>query len=78
MDLRKQRIEAIFGATIELTTHEQRAVCLARVCGADPQLRLDVEELLQVYDKGGDYLHRDGQFKEGAAVNHAGIRTSTR
>jgi WD40 repeat protein len=56
MNTRKEQIEAIFGAAIELSSPEQRAVYLAKVCGDDNGLRREVEELIQAYHKAGGFL----------------------
>jgi len=69
MNTRKERIEAIFGAAIELGTPEQRAVYLARMCGDDQQLRSEVDELIQAYNKVGSFLtahsDREGEPPKG-------------
>ncbi len=75
MDERKQRIEAIFGAALELTTPEQREVYLARVCSGDQALRLEVEELLRAYYKAGDFLTAGAAHPEGASRHETASAT---
>ena len=71
MDPRKQRIEAIFGAALELTTPEQREVYLARACGDDTALRLEIEQLIQAYDKAGSFLTANEEQLEAASRHGA-------
>ncbi|HEV8541801.1 MAG TPA: protein kinase [Verrucomicrobiae bacterium] len=49
------RKEAIFDAALGLTV-AQRTAYLARVCGEDAQLRLEVENLLRAHQNSGDFL----------------------
>jgi WD40 repeat protein/serine/threonine protein kinase len=56
MNERKQRIEALFEAALELTSTEQREDYLRRVAGDDSQLRSEVVELLHAHEKAGKFL----------------------
>jgi WD40 repeat protein len=71
MDPRKQRIEAIFGAAVELTTPEQREIYLARACGDDQALRWEIEQLIQAYDKAGNFLTVSAEQREAASQREA-------
>jgi len=56
MNERKQRIEALFDAVLELASVEQREIYLSRASGDDPQLRREVEELVRAHDRAGGFL----------------------
>jgi serine/threonine protein kinase len=47
MNGRKDRIEAIFQAAVDLNSPAEREACLLRDCGEDTELRREVEELLR-------------------------------
>ena len=47
MNERKEKLEAIFQATVELGSPEQQEVYLNRACAGEPELRREVEELLR-------------------------------
>ena len=47
MNGRKERVEAIFQAAMELNRPEERELYLLRECGEDAELRREVEELLR-------------------------------
>ncbi|MBN2507070.1 MAG: serine/threonine protein kinase [Verrucomicrobia bacterium] len=64
MDGRKHEIEVIFGAAIELAEPSQREIYLARACGGDDALRVDVEELIRAYEKAGGFLALDDACQE--------------
>jgi WD40 repeat protein/serine/threonine protein kinase len=48
--------ESIFLEAMEIQPGDQRAAFLDRACGANAQLRTDVEALLRAHDKSGDLL----------------------
>jgi hypothetical protein len=50
-----ERVKTLFNAAVDLATHD-RAVYLRRVCGADQQLRHEVESLLASHDGAGEFL----------------------
>src|SRR5262245_60588898 len=56
MNARKQRIETLFDAVLELSSAEQRAVYLSRATGGDAHLRQEVETLIKAYEKAGGFL----------------------
>ena len=56
MNKRKQRIEALFDAVLELTSPEQREIYLSRASADDPQLRREVEELIRAHEQAGGFL----------------------
>ncbi|HSA00886.1 MAG TPA: serine/threonine-protein kinase, partial [Candidatus Paceibacterota bacterium] len=64
MNSRKERIEGIFGAAIELSSPDQREVYLARVCGSDHELRLEVDALIHAYEKAGRFLTASSDREE--------------
>jgi eukaryotic-like serine/threonine-protein kinase len=47
MNKRKQKIEVLFQAALELDSPDQRASFLDRMCAGEPALRAEVEELLR-------------------------------
>ena len=47
MSERKEKLEAIFQAAVELGSPDQQAVYLNRACAGEPELRRQVEELLK-------------------------------
>src|SRR5208283_4407461 len=47
MSGRKEKLEAIFQAAVELGSPGQQEVYLNRVCAGEPELRRQVEELLK-------------------------------
>src|SRR4051794_27582434 len=49
-------IEAIFSEALEIPSAEARVVFLARACAADPELRRQVESLLDAHDRAGRFL----------------------
>ncbi len=49
-------IEAIFSEALEIPTAEARAAYLDRACAADPELRRQVESLIDVHDRAGRFL----------------------
>ena len=75
MKTRKERIEAIFGAAIELNLPEQRAIYLTRVCGDDRQLRTEVDELIQAYHKSGHFLTAHSDREEAPPNDESGGAT---
>ena len=48
--------ESIFAQALELKSAAERAAYLDRACGADRQLRAEVEALLRAHEKSGDLL----------------------
>src|SRR5690242_14694630 len=53
---RKQRLEAIFDGVIQLPAAEQQAHYLDQACGADTQLRAEIEALVSAYAKSSRFL----------------------
>jgi serine/threonine protein kinase len=49
-------IEAIFSKALEIPSAEARAAYLDRACAADPELRRQVESLIDVHDRAGRFL----------------------
>ena len=49
-------IEAIFSEALEIPAAEARAAHLDRVCAADPELRRQVESLINAHDRAGRFL----------------------
>src|SRR5262245_35657757 len=49
-------IEAIFSGALEIPSAEARAAYLDRACAADPELRRQVESLLDVHERAGRFL----------------------
>ena len=49
-------IEAIFSEAIEIPSVEARAAYLDRACAADPELRRQVESLIDAHDRAGRFL----------------------
>jgi serine/threonine protein kinase len=66
MDPRKQRIEAVFDQAVELKSPEERAAYLSQACGDEPQLRREIEELLQADERAGGFLA--ATLSEGGAL----------
>ncbi len=66
MDLRKQRIEAVFDQAVELTSPAERAAYLSQACDGDPDLRQEIEELLQADERAGGFLA--ATLSEGGAL----------
>src|SRR5262245_59284332 len=56
MGVHQDEAARIFDAAVELRTPGERAAYLDAVCGQDPQLRAEVEELLQHDDAAGSFL----------------------
>src|SRR4051812_10421228 len=52
------RVEAIFFAALEQGTAAERAAYLDSACGADAQLRRQVEKLLKAHPRVGDFLKK--------------------
>jgi len=66
MDPRKQRIEAVFDQAVELTSPAERAAYLSQACDGDPDLRQEIEELLQADERAGGFLA--ATLSEGGAL----------
>jgi serine/threonine-protein kinase len=49
-------IEEIFSAALEIPSAEARAAYLDRACAADPELRRQVESLIDAHDRAGRFL----------------------
>ena len=49
-------IEAIFSGALEIPSAEARAAYLDRACAADPELRRQVESLIDAHDHAGRFL----------------------
>jgi serine/threonine protein kinase/tetratricopeptide (TPR) repeat protein len=49
-------VKSIFGHAMELASPEEREAYLARACGDDPRLRVEVESLLQAAEDAGGFL----------------------
>jgi serine/threonine protein kinase len=49
--------KSIFGKALEIESPEQRAAYLSEACATSPQLRGEVEDLLQAFEDAGSYLH---------------------
>jgi eukaryotic-like serine/threonine-protein kinase len=75
MQTRKERIEAIFAAALELSSTAQREVYLARVCGEDQALREEVEELLGAYEKAGRFLVPENEQLEPGSMSEPEVPT---
>src|SRR6516162_9469211 len=60
---------AIFKAAVKLAP-ERRAAYLDQTCGADPELRREVESLLRAYDAPGSFL-QDPADRPRATVDNA-------
>jgi eukaryotic-like serine/threonine-protein kinase len=58
MSAPQDKVASIFDAAVELETPVQRAAYLDAACGADQQLRAEVEQLLQHDGAAGSFLHR--------------------
>ena len=56
MNERRQRIEALFDAAIQLDTSEQREAYLNKLCSDDTDLQAEVADLIRIYEKAGKYL----------------------
>src|SRR5918912_954893 len=52
---RWQQVEEVFQAALDQAP-EERARLLTEVCGADAELRIEVEALLAQYEAAGDFL----------------------
>lgn len=63
---RWQRIRALFAELVELSP-PTRAVALARACGADAELRRELEALLEAAERADDFLVRTPALLEQAA-----------
>ncbi len=74
MDPRKQRIEAVFDQAVELKSPGERAAYLSQACGEDPQLRQEIEELLQAHERAGGFLA--ATLSEGAPLPLTDSRAS--
>ena len=58
MSIPPDKVASIFDAAVELETPGERAVYLDVACGADQQLRAEVEQLLLHDDAAGSFLNR--------------------
>src|SRR5262245_22346759 len=58
MPNRAQDVKAIFDEAAEIEAPADRAAFLDRACAGDPELRREVEELLQAYAHAGSFLDR--------------------
>src|SRR5262245_50984843 len=58
MSASPDKVAGIFDAAVELATPGQRAAYLDAACGADQQLRAEVEQLLQHDEVAGSFLNR--------------------
>lgn len=56
MDPRKQKLEAIFHAALELAAPEQRDIYLNRACEGDAALRAQVEALLRAVENADKFF----------------------
>src|SRR5262245_16122141 len=55
-------IRSIFGKALELRSPAERVAYVAEACGQDPQLRAEVEALLQAHGAAGSFLQERGPF----------------
>ena len=69
MNERKQRLEAIFQAAMELGSPDQQEVYLNRACAGDPDLRREVVELLKAA------IAAEGVFQIGGLARFQGCAT---
>ena len=49
-------LETLFLAALEIASPEERAAFLAKSCGADGELRVQVERLLKSHEQVGSFL----------------------
>jgi hypothetical protein len=56
MSARQDQVANIFAAAVELPAAAERAAYLDAACGADSQLRAEVEQLLQHDEAAGSFL----------------------
>ena len=52
---RYEQIGQIYDAALELT-HDERAAFIDRACGADEELRREVESLVEAHEQAGDFI----------------------
>jgi len=52
------QLDSLFLAALEIDSAEQRAAFLESACGADPELRQQVEQLLRSHQQAGSFLER--------------------
>jgi len=50
--------EEIFLAAVEICAGPERSACISRACGENPELRAEVESLMQAHDQAGRFLER--------------------
>jgi serine/threonine protein kinase/Tfp pilus assembly protein PilF len=74
MGAQQDRAASIFDAAVELATPEERAAYLDAVCGQDPQLRADVEELLAHDNAAGSFLDRPVRPDPRATAEEPSVR----
>ena len=55
-------IEAVFHEALEIPSAESRAAYLDRACSDDPELRRQVESLIDAHDRGAISGISDGQL----------------
>lgn len=73
MNERKQKVEAIFLAALELTSPDLRETYLSEACAGDPDLRREVDDLLHAAASGEDVF----QAHERAAASSRSRLAST-
>jgi eukaryotic-like serine/threonine-protein kinase len=69
-------VDAVFAAAIELSSPDERAEYVQRVCGENVELRQRVDELLMAHFEAGDFLqrphatvlYRDDDIQEGPST----------
>jgi len=70
-----KRVEALFAAVLEETTHEERLARLDEACAGDPLLRRRVEDLLAAHGEAGSFLEKP--FLDKPLTDLAGDRTDS-
>jgi WD40 repeat protein/serine/threonine protein kinase len=53
-----KNVRSIFGRALEIDSPAERAAYLHEACGADAELRREVESLLKAADKAGDFMQQ--------------------
>jgi serine/threonine protein kinase len=71
MNGRKDRVEAIFQAAMEVSSPQEREAYLLRECGEDTELRLEVEELLKAAKEAEEVFE---SWPQPPALEQAGSR----
>ncbi|HUQ68008.1 MAG TPA: protein kinase, partial [Planctomycetaceae bacterium] len=75
MSDKSPQLDSLFAAALEIESAERRAAFLESACGADPELRRQVEQLLRSHQQAGSFLERpaaglDATLVSDAAAHH--------